>query len=296
MMGILPAAIRASEILGVDPQMRSLWTELLQNLAPLPTSKHPDAVPPAAGGAPFWIRALPPIVRGIGGGRPDANTMPIWFFDLCTLENEDPLTRQIADTTFEGYFKETVGPQTRVGVLSKLGVTAAMMGRADYVRFLLPNQIFSAESPAMDNRMDLREGFQTTSVQRLGRAADTLHNALLQSVGAGPAQPPVCRVFPAWPRDWDAHFSLLARGGFTVASRMDGGHIKFVRIQSRLGGECRIRNPWNGAVAIYRKGEAAGELKGNLLAFQTKQGEEIVLVPAVPKSAVSSIAPQVLVH
>ena len=38
MRGILPAAIRASEILGIDAALRSKWTELLSNLAPLPTS------------------------------------------------------------------------------------------------------------------------------------------------------------------------------------------------------------------------------------------------------------------
>ena len=38
----------------------------------------------------------------------------------------------------------------------------------------------------MANRMDQREGPQTTSAQRLGRAADALHNALVQSVGRAP--------------------------------------------------------------------------------------------------------------
>jgi hypothetical protein len=280
MMGLLPATIRASEILGVDADMRPLWRDLLSNLAPLPTSNHPDAEPAGQGSRPYWIRALPPIVRGNGGGRPDGNTMPIWFFDLCTLENQDPATKALSDATFDGYFRDGVGPATRVGVLSKLGVTAAMLGRADYVRYLLPNQIFSQESPALDNRMDLREGFQTTSVQRLGRAADTLHNALCQSVGAGPAQAPVIRVFPAWPKDWDAAFSLLARGGFTVSSSMKGGEVELIRIQSRVGGECRVRNPWNGPVIIHRGGTRWQQLDGSLLKFQTNAGEDFVLKPA----------------
>ena len=52
MMGLLPATIRASEILGVDADMRPLWRELLSNLAPLPTSNHPDAQPAGAGKPP----------------------------------------------------------------------------------------------------------------------------------------------------------------------------------------------------------------------------------------------------
>ncbi len=49
-MGILPAVIKASEILGVDAEMRPVWKEFLANLAPLPTG----------GNLPVWIRALPP--------------------------------------------------------------------------------------------------------------------------------------------------------------------------------------------------------------------------------------------
>ena len=33
-------------------------------------------------GRPYWVRALPPIRSG-GPGRPDGNTMPMWFFDLA---------------------------------------------------------------------------------------------------------------------------------------------------------------------------------------------------------------------
>src|SRR5262249_51891791 len=153
----------------------------------------------------------------------DGNTMPMWLFDLCTLENTDPETMRLANATYDAYFRNGVRASTRVGVLSKLGVTAAMMGRADHVRYLLPNQIDSQETPVLANRMDLREGFQTNSVQRLGRAADTLHNALCQSAPAGPGQAPVIRVFPAFPREWDAAFTLLARGAFLVSSSIEGG-------------------------------------------------------------------------
>ncbi len=268
MMGILPAVIKASEILGVDADMRPVWREFLDNLAPLPT-----------GGDPLvWIRALPPIFRGRGTGRPDGNTMPIWFFDLCTLENDDPETMRIANTTMDGYLR---GPDTRPGVLSRVGVTAAMMGRADAVRYLLPNQLtFPDRAPVLANRLDQREGTQTTNAQRLGRVADTLHNTLIQSVGAGPAQESVIRVFPAWPREWDAEFRLAARGAFMVRSSMKAGRIEFVQIESQAGAECRLRNPWPDAtVALHRDGRKRGERAGELLIFPTREGETIVVTP-----------------
>jgi hypothetical protein len=227
-------------------------------------------------------------VRGRAASLPDGNTMPMWLFDLCTLENDDPATREIASATYDAYFRNGVGAGTRVGVLSKLGVTAAMMGRADHVRYLLPNQINSEETQILANRMDLREGFQTTSVQRLGRAADALHNALCQSVPAGPGKAPVIRVFPAWPREWDAAFTLLARGAFLVSSSMEAGRVEFVRIESQAGGDCRLRNPWpDAAVTLSRDGKAEEDLKGELLVFPTHKGETVVVIRggSVPPTA-----------
>jgi hypothetical protein len=271
MYGILPVVIRASEILNVDAEMRPIWQEFLHNLAPLPRTQDEPSV---------WTKGREPAVRGRASSLPDGNTMPIWLFDLCTLENNDPETMRIAHATYDAYFRNGVNAGTRVGVLSKLGVTAAMMGRADHVRYLLPNQINSQETRVLANRMDLREGYQTTSAQRLGRAADTLHNALCQSVPAGPGKPPVIRVFPALPGEWDAAFTLLARGAFLVSSAKVGGKIAYVQIQSQAGGECRLRSPWPGArVTLHRDSRKAEDLVGDVLTFPTRKDEIVVVVP-----------------
>jgi hypothetical protein len=315
-MGVLPAVIKASEILGVDAEMRPVWKEFLDNLAPLPTVRSvPERAYPnerlTASLQTTWIRALPPIFRGRGDGRPDGNTMPIWFFDLCTLENDDPETMKIANATMDGYLRggeavpalrptgilpaagnkgETPSLRQgqdalatlRPGVLSKVGVTAAMMGRADAVRYLLPNQLsFPDRAPILANRLDQREGAQTANVERLGRVADTLHNALIQSVAAGPAREPVIRVFPAWPKEWDAAFTLLARGAFLVSSSMQAGKIEFAQVKSQAGGECRLRNPWpNKTATIHRNGKQAEDLSGDLLKFLTTKGEVITIRPS----------------
>jgi len=271
MYAILPVVIRAAEILNIDADLRPVWRELLDHLAPLPRSQ---------GRSPTWVKALDPVAKGRASSLPDGNTMPMWFFDLCTLENVDPETMKIASATYGAYFRSGVNAKTRVGVLSKLGVTAAMMGRAEHVRYLLPNQINSQESAPLANRMDLREGQQTTSVQRLGRAADTLHNALCQSVPAAPGKEPVIRVFPAWPKEWDAAFTLLARGAFLVSSSMQGGKIEFVQVKSQAGGECRLRNPWREVTAtLYHDGKKGEDLAGEILTFATCKGETIVVVP-----------------
>jgi hypothetical protein len=281
MMGILPVVIKASEILNVDAEMRPVWREFLANLAPLPRSDHPSALPTTATNRePVWIRGLPPVVmaRGNLSGRPDGNTMPAWFFDLCTLESP-PERLEIGRATFNTYAPPGAMSGRRTGVLSKVPLVAAIMGRADAVQQLVPAQFHAAEVPVLANRLDLREGAQTTSAQRLGNASDALHTALCYDLPPGPAELPVLRVFAAWPTDWDASFSLLARGGFMVSSMMKSGQVPFVELQSRLGGECRLRNPWGeGEVTLHRDGRPAETLSGSLLRFNTRQGEVVVVV------------------
>jgi hypothetical protein len=86
---------------------------------------------------------------------------------------------------------------------------------------LIPNQI-RALTPerntayknggVLANRMTLREGPQALDAQRLGRAAEALHLALLQSAPPGPGEDSVICLFAACPKEWSARFTLLARG------------------------------------------------------------------------------------
>ncbi len=289
MRGLFAAVVRASEMLDQDAELREQWREMLQHLAPLPVSDHPDALKPDDYQGPrVWVRGLKPAVKG--GFRPDPNSLPQWFFDLCTLESTDAEALETARTTFRSFFRDAMDNKTRVGVLSKLAIAAATLGQADAVRFLIPNQMEVLQQEreqayrgggVLPNRLTLREGHQAMDAQRLGRAAEALHLALLQSNPPMPAADPVLRVFAAWPKQWDAAFRLLARGAFLVASAMKNGRIEFVEIESLAGAECRLRNPWpEGRVGLLRDGHRSEELEGSLLKFGTRRGETIVVAPS----------------
>jgi hypothetical protein len=290
--GVLAAAIRASEVLEADAEMRSLWRELLDRLAPLPASDHPEALRlPDYQGPRVWVRGLSPAVRAQSAFLPDPNSLPMWFFDLCNLESEDPQALETANATFSSYYRNGIDSDTPVGVLSKLAIAAATLGRAEAVRHLIPNQmrVLRLERGSayqgggvLANRMTLREGPQALGVQRLGRAAEALQLALLQSSPAAPAGDPIIRVFPAWPREWEASYRLAARGAFWVSSSIREGRIRFIELESDAGAFCRLRNPWGQAQAVdlYRDGQRAERLQGDLLAFPTRPGEKVVLVPA----------------
>src|SRR5262245_21643297 len=83
------------------------------------------------------------------------------------------------------------------------------------------------------NRMSQREGAGCTECERLGRASEALHTALLQSAPPAPGGDPIIRVFPAWPAEWDASFKLLARGAFLVSASIKSGKIESVHIDSQ---------------------------------------------------------------
>jgi hypothetical protein len=139
---------------------------------------------------------------------------------------------------------------------------------------------YRAAFASLPNGFSLFEGPTAHSIEHLGLLTMTLQEALLQSVSPRPGEPEVITVFPAWPREGDAEFRLLARGGFLVTAAVRGGETQAVAIESRLGEECRIRNPWGEApVALTRDGIPAGELSGGLLRFAMRKGEAAALTP-----------------
>ena len=85
-------------------------------------------------------------------------------------------------------------------------------------------------------------------------------------------------LFPAWPKEWDAEYSLLARGAFIVKSSITGGRIHHVELLSQVGAQCRLRNPWGEReVTLMRDGKKGETLSGSLLKFATRKGETVVV-------------------
>jgi hypothetical protein len=267
MHGILPVAIRASEILGVDAGLGSAWRELLDNLTPLPTTRDADT-------GLLRFRSI----------------QPFYAYDLFTLETKDPEMVSLAKATF---LPDGTDRERRIHILDRTTIAAAVLGRSDIIKRGLPAQIRclfpekdfcyfvqTGRTGALANRMTLREGVNAIGAQRLGIVTDALQLALCQSVPPGPGRDSVIRIFAALPRDWDAQFTLLCRGGFLVTSSMQNGQIEFVEIESQLGGECRLRNPWpHSQLTVYHDGKDWKSLQGPLLRFETKENEGFVLVP-----------------
>ncbi len=286
--GITPLLIRASEILGVDADMRSVWREFLDNVAPLATNETAGTRKP--GDPLMWVTAVKPA-RPNDAPRP--GIFPTYHYDLCTLETEDTEAVKLAKATYEAGQGRDLSEETHIGVLSSIASSAANLGRADHIGIILPNQIRvltpkgdfvdlagSGHNGPLANRLTLREGPGATDCQRLGEMSAGLHFALLQSSPPAPGKEPIIHLFGAWPKHWDAEFTLLARGAFLVTSSMRKGEVEFVELLSQAGGECRLRNPWGqSAVSLFRGGRKSDDLEGSLLTFSTAKGESVAVLP-----------------
>ena len=226
------------------------------------------------------VKSLLPVQEGChASALPDLNTMPVFCFDLCTLESKDTMMVRVATNTFNAYFKNEIKEGSTAGPLCMLPIVGAMLGRSESTKYLIYNQMKALNRSIFANRMDWFEGLQGTTCERLGRGADALQNALVQSIPSKPGEPTIIRVYPAWPKEWDGQFKLLCRGNFLVSSSFQDGEIKYVELKSQSGSECRIRNPWGiSSIDIYANSKKIKTLGGDLITFKTKVNGKYILV------------------
>ena len=257
MNAMIPIAIRASEILGIDADRRPVWKEILDNLTPIP-----------------------------------ASTISSEYYDFCNISTQG---KDIFKTTLDAYKRRNanVGEKSVVRVLSRTPVSAAHLGLSQDIKYLIPAQIRSDKQDNCDikgsgesglgvlrNRLMLREGPGAIECERLGLASEALCTALLQSVPSTTGGEPVNYIFPAWPKEWDAQFTLAARNAFLISASMEKGQVEFVEIQSKKGGNCVVQNPWGEAeLTVYINGKKSKNTSGKLLTLPSKIGETITLVP-----------------
>jgi hypothetical protein len=256
---MFPLAIRASEILGVDAEMRPLWQEMLDNLAPVPPALEPAE-----------------------------------YYDLCAFgtDNRELHDRVLAE--FNRQLAKGMSEMKKGATFSRVPIAACNLGLTEAIRHMLPALVQTREHSAsldytgrgewsigvLRNRLGLDEGPGAIECERLGMASQVLHLSLLQSVPSAPGKEPINTLFPSWPREWDARFSLAARDAFVIGASLQNGKVAYVEIQSTKGGSCRVNNPWDQAeLSLYRNGKEAGTVSGQLLVIATTAGDAVTLVP-----------------
>ena len=150
---------------------------------------------------------------------------------------------------------------------------------------------YSAFGGRLPSGFSLFEGPHAPSVEHLGVISMTVQEGLLQSLSPVPGQPEVIRVFGAWPKEWDASFSLLARGGLLVTATIKNGVIPFIEVESSHGESCQVHNPWGSLCFFVEEGKTKKLQLGEIVRFETKAGARYRLFPSDLPSPIR-IAPE----
>jgi len=246
---ILPLAVRVSEALGVDEDLRPLWKDIADNLA---------SPGPGSGRRGTFDANRSRIDSPTGPARPAAAAAP-----------RGP--RPFGAFVYGGPGAiEPIGPEPEL--------KSRFLGFNTLGSFIDNKGIGGAQ--IFRNRMRLREGPGAIDAEHIGGLSSGINSTMVSSTDGSLA------IFNGWPKSWDAAFSLLASGAFMVSSVQQDGKIPLVEIQARTGFQCRIKNPWGAAeITLWRDGQQAENVSGETLTFDTKAGETIVLVPKGAKPA-----------
>ena len=296
--GTAPLAIGAAEILSVDADLRALWQDLVDHLAP-----YPMGCDPKSKGVPEGVLADDAWSLGHLGEHPavearhkeDIHLTPIFPFEDWTLETHEPEVDKIAQRVIDlaPTFRRIVGGDTWSATTTYTPIACARAGRAEQLPAILVAYC-NALTPLLPNGLNLFEGgVQSMGIEHSGQMATTMQEGLLQSVSPRPGQPEIIIVAPAWPGDWNATFRLLARGGFLVTAAVRDGDVAFVEIESRLGETCRLRNPWQMPCAVREKGGPTQQMDDDILCFDTRKGKRYLVLPdGSPMPEATHVSPE----
>jgi hypothetical protein len=292
--GLLPTAIRAAEMLDVDPELRGQWRELLDRFTTLPTSDEGNVtLREGYDGPAVWVTGRPPAVRGeIAAGL----SARLWELDVFNVETRhaDPQTWKTAMASYRYRNPDGIAKDRPIHVLSDCPVVAAKLGMAEDFRNSVQSILKCTDAEndfcvyegtyrtsVLANRMTLREGINAIGAQRLGTVTYAVHEALCQSNPGTPGGQCVLNFFQAWPKDWNARFTQAARGQFLVSASWAGGACEFIEILSQAGNPCRMRNPWpaDKPLTICRNGEPWKTVEGELVTFDTEAACRYLLLP-----------------
>ena len=299
--GTMPPAIRAAEILDVDGDLRLQWQEIVDNLAPYPMGHEAESKALNWGtlADDVWAAGHIGEINEDDGRYPyeDVWCHPLESFEAWTLETRDPEIDHIVQRLIDlcpNHLDVMTGKQWRPSLV-RTPIAFALAGRGEQLPAILAVH-HSVYTPQLANGLSLFEqGIQAMGLEHSGLVTMTLQCGLMQSVSPQPGEPEIISVFPAWPKAWEASFRLLARGGFLVTSSVKDGEVELIEIESRLGEQCRLRNPWQTPcqvteMAPVEPGAIHPEvdlLAGDILTFATVVGKRYRIIPRGKREPVS---------
>ena len=260
---IFPALIQASRILDVDESRRPVWQDRLDHLAPYHVSEKTGGI------APFEPR---PLEKVEAGNCENPELAPVGVLPLIT---QDTPEAELGIRAFRGRsFVNACGWTTDSICAARLGLVD------DLLKLLCAHAETHQDHPS--GLMDYYDRKPAIHIylEGSGTFATAMGELLLRSFGDTPASQPNIRVCPALPKTWDAHFKLLAMGGFEVKASAKRGQVAALAILSTRGGRMTLANPFAAETLVLEGERTVLKSEARLLNVETAAGRSYRVVPA----------------
>lgn len=279
---LYPTVLEMSQLLNRDADRRAAWTEHFAKLSPF-------LFIPADG---LGLRLKPEttggrtVIRGCEKGPSFPKPM-IEEYKIKRGERTSSSGQNTAQTIFPGLaFGLESPPEQLAAARDTVSLAAQWWDRNNTCSFYPaaaavghdPNEILENLRIFLDGTQAPNFTINTSGggTETVAVVPATLAMMLVQSHQG------VLHVFPNWPVTQDARFGgLNAQGGFLVSGSIKNGVIEPVTIQSKLGRECVLKNPWPGrAVKVLGQGRPVAKLgASDVLRFATLPNQTINLTP-----------------
>jgi alpha-L-fucosidase 2 len=254
---LLAECIAASEVLGVDAELRVEWQAVQAKLPPFQVGKH--------GQLQEWLEDYE---EGLPHHRHTSHLLGVFPYGQITPDGTPELARaarvsvERRQTAPGGYEEGAWGRNLLTLYYARLGDGAAaqeslgILLRVDGDRGLMAG---TKLAPRNAYEMDYNTG-ATAGIAEMLLQSHQGHLHLL------PALP------PAWPAGEVS--GLCGRGGFVVEMAWQGGEVRTATVLSRQGGPCRVRS--TRALAVTCAGQAVPTVQAGpgVVEFMTEAGKE----------------------
>lgn len=305
---IFPIAVRASQILRMDEELRPKWQDIADNLA------EPAEGSGNRGNFSEWNRtysqqvteeaeaasgiSLPPRNNSNTNNQPHPSMQPTNTVSgessrtngTRGIRRDDSMPPAGANADASGRRRDGSYRRNRVfggflgegqGAIQPLGSEPELKRR--FLGFDMTGGFIDTTgiggAQIFRNRLRLREGPGAIDAEHIAGLAFGIHQSLMTSTVNDSVTNVSIDLFPEWPNDWSANFKLLARGGTVVSAAQKGGKVLAVKLEPKLAGIIHLKNPWGTApVKISRNGRTE-TMSGETLTFVTKPGEVIRINP-----------------
>ncbi len=224
--------IGASQVLGVDVEMRPVWQSFLDQLSPYPTGT-------VSGKTVFLIAAsIKNNIENHGlfepGDQPINLEGTVFPGENLSI-GDNPRELQIARDSMQEMHSwgATEGPNSENGFCKIFPIAARIGWPAGDLVAKLKAAILYQWRPSNLTVFQDGGGIETSG------SIEGLDSMLLQHENG------VLRVFPDWPSSMDASFTRLrAKGAFLVSSEQRSGIVTSIEVFSEQRGKLTIQSPW----------------------------------------------------